>query len=321
MSEASMQTLGVSRKLHRGRAGFTLIEVLVVVAIIAVLIAVLLPTLAQARETSKRSVCASHLHQQALGFSAYSADNRGILPWTAKFRYALMEGLYYHNYDKPRGDDWATFNSGSLFPKYVGGNPEVFYCPSNLTFNASNPDNGKEIFLQRFHHPKRTDPQYQNSHNFPISPYYSYAYAVPAAVSRSPKDAGPNMYPRQTIQNNWPCETSGPDCLDSPYWQYLNDPAEPDPSFLGAFPKAARGRHTIHAFVSDGYFSDGNLIRSVLGYHGGGFNVLYSDYHAKWVNDPSRRIYKMNSPPLYSTYNGINNARVFMVWDYFSRNH
>ncbi|MBI4579954.1 MAG: prepilin-type N-terminal cleavage/methylation domain-containing protein, partial [Planctomycetes bacterium] len=84
---------------------FTLIEVLVVVAIIAVLVAVLLPALSQARESSKRSVCASHLHQQGVGFAAYGSDNKHLLPWTAKFRYALLEGLYYHGYEKPKADD------------------------------------------------------------------------------------------------------------------------------------------------------------------------------------------------------------------------
>ncbi len=305
----------------RERGAFTLIEVLVVVAIIALLVAILLPSLARAREMSRRSVCASNLHQQGVGFSAYSADNKANLPWTAKFRYALMEGLYYHNFPRPKGDDWSTFNSGSLFPRHVGRNAEVFYCPSNSTFNASNPDNGMAVFLQRFHHQKRTDPAYVNSHNFPISPYYSYAYAVPAAVSRSPRDAGPDMYTTETVRNDWPCTASGADCPDSPYWQYLNDPAEPDPNFLGRFPRESRGRHPVPALLSDGYFSDGNLLRAVLGYHGGGFNVLYADFHAKWVKDPGGKIYAMNSPPLYSKYNGINNARVFMIWDFFSRSH
>ncbi len=325
--------MGISRRSHtretskvradsaprpRQRA-FTLIEVLVVVAIIALLVSVLLPALSHAREISRRAVCASHLHQQGVGFSGYSSENRAYLPWTAKFRYALLEGLYYHGFPRPRGDDWATFNSGSLFPKYVGKNAEVFYCPSNRTFNARNPDNGMNVFLRVFSSQRRTDPGYLNSHNFPISPYYSYEYAIPAANSRSPRDAGRDMYPAETVRSHWPCDAGPPECLDSPYYQYLNDPAEPDPSFLGPSPRASRGRHNIHALLSDGFFSDGNLLKAALGYHGGGFNVLYGDYHVKWIKDPGGKIYNSNAAYPYSAYPGINNAKVYLIWDYFSR--
>jgi prepilin-type processing-associated H-X9-DG protein len=252
----------------------------------------------------------------------YSADHHQNLPWAGRFRYALMEGLYYHSFPPPEAHNWTTVNSGSLFARYLNRVADVFYCPSNMTFSADNPDNGMSVFLQRFSHPRRGDPEWQNSHNFPISPYSSYVYAVPAAISRSPRDAGRQVYPLKTIRNNWPCETGGSGCADAPYYQYLNDPAEPDPGFLGPFPRESRGRHNLHALLSDGYYSDGNLVRSALGYHGGGYNVLYSDFHARWVVDPGGVINRTPIPPVESgTYPGINDAKVFMIWDYFSRNH
>lgn len=314
-----IQHASSSPSLHR--PGFTLIELLAVVAIIAILVAVLLPTMARAREASKRSVCASHLHQQGLGFAAYSADNRARLPWTAKFRYALMEGLYYHGFPKPDADDWAPFNSGVLYPKYVARSAELFYCPSNFTFSASNPDNGLKVFLQRFYHQKRSDPQWQNPHNFPISPYSSYIYAVPAAVGRSPRDAGSDMYPTQTVYMNWPCESLALGCNEAPYSKFLNDPAEPDPLFLGPSPRQNRGRHPIQALLSDGYYADDNLTRTALGYHGGGYNVLFSDFHGRWVLDPGQKIYNSAIVPIETdVYPGINSAKAFLVWDYFARN-
>jgi len=56
-----------------------LVELLVVVAIIALLAALLLPSLREARERGKRTVCASNLRQCAFGFLAYAGDNNDYL--------------------------------------------------------------------------------------------------------------------------------------------------------------------------------------------------------------------------------------------------
>ncbi len=59
---------------------FTLIELLVVISIIAVLMSVLMPALAKARELAKRSICASNLHQMAIGWMAYETDYKELPP-------------------------------------------------------------------------------------------------------------------------------------------------------------------------------------------------------------------------------------------------
>jgi prepilin-type N-terminal cleavage/methylation domain-containing protein len=300
--------------------GFTLIEVLVVVAIIALLVAVLLPSLARAREQSRATICLSNLAQQGVGFSAYSADNKTVLPWAGSFRFSLMEGKYYLGYTtKPEMDNWTAVNCALLYPKYVGKSAALFYCPNNKAGDKDAP-NGEATFFQRFRHPLKSDPDYQNSHNFPISPFSSYGYAVPVLPAKSPRDAGSRMYPEGSIRYGDVAAAS-----EYPSGTYLHDPTDPDPSFLGAFPMATRGKHSMHAFVSDGYFAseyEGDH-RIYEGYHLGSYNVLFSDIHAKRVLDPGGKIHKAGLTPVRPwSYGGINGneTKVYMVWDYFSRN-
>lgn len=63
-----------------GVAGFTLIEVLVVVAIIALLIAILLPALSRARAQSRQTLDLSNLKQFITAITTYATTNRNIIP-------------------------------------------------------------------------------------------------------------------------------------------------------------------------------------------------------------------------------------------------
>ena len=62
------------------RTGFTLVELLVVIAIIGVLVALLLPAVQAARESSRRSACASNLRQIGLATINYASARRRLPP-------------------------------------------------------------------------------------------------------------------------------------------------------------------------------------------------------------------------------------------------
>ena len=82
------------------RAGFTLVEILVVIGIIALLIAILLPSLQRARRQTRQVRCMANLHEMATGLMTYVTSQRDRLP--------LVEEPLWARYAETGQLDWEA---------------------------------------------------------------------------------------------------------------------------------------------------------------------------------------------------------------------
>ncbi len=95
------------RQTHRA-AGFTLVELLVVIGIIALLASMLLPALAGARRKASQIKCLSNLRQVSLALNLYATDHDGEYPVRRRVP-----------------DAWPA----KLLPYFK--DPAVIWCPSD----------------------------------------------------------------------------------------------------------------------------------------------------------------------------------------------
>jgi len=131
-------------------AGFTLVELLVVVSIIAVLISILLPSLSKAREQAKQAKCAANLSGLGKSNATYGAEWDGWFPGspatTGQQLYPKTGGGWAADEVDIPGDlvqiwDWAgpmaaqgthlSRNRAERWKTVISGE---FECPSNAYF-------------------------------------------------------------------------------------------------------------------------------------------------------------------------------------------
>lgn len=99
-----------------GSAGFTWIELLVVMAVIATLAALLLPGLNRAKAAAKAASCNSKLRQIGIGLNLYLLDS----------------AVYPHGYEIPKdsGSGSTSWSWEKPLLPFCVNNVKLFQCPS-----------------------------------------------------------------------------------------------------------------------------------------------------------------------------------------------
>ena len=132
-SREKKNQMGRTLELVTKKAGFTLVELLVVISIISMLMAILLPALSSARQMAKGVSCMSNLRQMSLAVQMYTNESDGYYPpaWVIYDGYSITWcGKYY----KEDGVKYIDAAKGPLWP-YLQ-EKEILRC---RTFSISHP--------------------------------------------------------------------------------------------------------------------------------------------------------------------------------------
>ena len=129
-------------RANRGRGGFTLVGLLVVIVIIALLIGILLPTLSKSREAAKGIVCLSNLRQLGQGAMMYGNDYEQVMPMYRGEQFANMFDTHPKQLAPYLGVEWDWNELADLgTPAEKPNNVGVYQCPNQARdvqpFNTS----------------------------------------------------------------------------------------------------------------------------------------------------------------------------------------
>lgn len=244
------------KPLTSGGAGFTILELLVVIALIGFLAAILLPALSQARNRAQAIFCLNNTRQLHLAWRVYAEDHNGKLAYNLGGPSTSLSSLQhtlnnwvnnYLTWDLQQDNTNAvTLTEAGLGP-YTAGAAQIYRCPSDDVLSVPQKSAGWKARVR--------------------------SYSMNAMVG----DAGV-------------ISMSGSNTNNPGYAQFFSDAAIPNPSeifvFLDEHPDS----------INDGYFIDKAYVSKwyslPASYHNGAAALSFADGHSelhRWVNNTTKR--------------------------------
>jgi prepilin-type N-terminal cleavage/methylation domain-containing protein/prepilin-type processing-associated H-X9-DG protein len=256
----SQQTIQSHRLRFRARAhrAFTLIEILIVIAIIALLAAILFPVFSRARESARRSSCASNLKQMMLAANQYAQDNDERLPCDEpyprlQFSYPAMEHIPSNPACAIPSTNCVLWSWPDLLYPYVS-NAQIFNDPSSD--NESFPDctlpSGSAC------------PNHGSPYNVPTKP----------AIYRGPRE----LTYRYDNQGN-AADSGSRTSIGYTYLYPTGYSVNPKIGILLADVEYPSEK----ALICDGWGRASSSLTYMLPRHFAGLNVAFVDGHVKWM--------------------------------------
>src|SRR5688572_15826629 len=118
---------GTSRREAHRRAGFTLVELLVVIGIIAVLVSILLPAITRARQSALNAACLSNLRDCGNMLQMYANENKDKVP--LGYLQNRRHETYIISNIASSGERWYPVLGPMYAAKYMADG-RSWYCPS-----------------------------------------------------------------------------------------------------------------------------------------------------------------------------------------------
>ncbi len=274
----------ISRRRDDRCAGFTLVELLVVIGIIALMISILLPALQKARTQAVRIKCAAALRTWGQGWAMYHGENKGHLP--SSWNGGAIPACIWVSNDISLPNSGAELTAEKISP-YIGGFEDLT-PPSQLPNVNADTFSGvwwcPEVNSQE---PTRPGWFYQNIPFGGFACWFNFSYFgnvqrwSPTATAQELNDLVDNQLAADRVLMADLLVYFYPNGANGTSWEYNHGKHGAGAHAITGWQDAPNGNTPVSGLLSD--FA--------------GIHQLFGDGHVEWKSETDMRVDLLLSDP------------------------